>query len=264
LNFAAVKKHRTTLVIVFLAGLALAALFLCLNRPKEPVYNGQKLSEWMCRFDTGRWPRTGDETDAALQHIGTNALPFIIQMLHARDSKLKSAGIRALRKHSPFGFQVVDDQQKHHRAIAACYALGRRAAPALPALSDLLRRDNCNCQPFACQFLPTLGSDAEPAVPALLDMLNNRKNPLRFWAAEALRQGWCKSNLTIPALMRALSDPDPFTPRSAALAISEYGYNAKAAIPALTALLNDPAFKARAEVIDVLKHIGGKEAIEAH
>ena len=61
---------------------------------REPVYQGKSLSFWLQGYIQGGsyigvWPEP--EVDEAVRQIGTNAIPALLHMLRAHDSKLKLA-----------------------------------------------------------------------------------------------------------------------------------------------------------------------------
>jgi len=82
---------------VLLVGLAMLLLglvcYLVFRLPREPVYQGKALSVWLQTYNSASGPGRGSpawkETDDALRHIGTNAIPLLLRMLRARDSGLK-------------------------------------------------------------------------------------------------------------------------------------------------------------------------------
>src|SRR5213592_4436066 len=58
-------------------------------RPREPVWKGKRLSAWLKDYD-GLGPRvTSADVDEVVRQIGTNALPRLVSMLRASDSRLK-------------------------------------------------------------------------------------------------------------------------------------------------------------------------------
>src|SRR5947207_12947583 len=73
------RKRR---IIWVLAGSALAALAVTLALPTErqPEYGGRKLEEWLKLYAESRSSFTdGQEAAEAVRHIGTNALPWLLE-----------------------------------------------------------------------------------------------------------------------------------------------------------------------------------------
>src|ERR1700722_4378595 len=80
------KKRRilfSALLVMLLGGFAWWLLL-----PSEPSYQGKPLSAWLQEY---RVDRMGSpDADEAVRHIGTNAIPALLQMLRASDSPLKT------------------------------------------------------------------------------------------------------------------------------------------------------------------------------
>ncbi len=75
-------KHRLILGILALG--ILAALVFFLTRRHEPSYNGRSLSYWVDCYGTpsGASPSSRQGPGArAINHIGTNAIPFLLEWI---------------------------------------------------------------------------------------------------------------------------------------------------------------------------------------
>src|SRR6185436_9207850 len=83
-------------------------------RPKEPEYQGKKLSEWLeiCRYD--RLPKYGNPAVPeeqlrvavkAIRQIGTNALPWLMRWAFYKPSIWKTKSLAALDR-IPFGARI--------------------------------------------------------------------------------------------------------------------------------------------------------------
>ena len=176
--------------------------------PREPVYQGKKLSEWLEEADIGVWPRpTVVPADEAIRQIGTNALPMIAQLLRARDSALKRKLLRVSYKVSFIGFHITAQNERHSRAITGCWALGPAAKPLVPELATALSYMDPYFRPAAEQWLGTLGADADAAVPALIAILRDRTNPTREIVPQTLGKiSWRRREEVIPVLKECLKD----------------------------------------------------------
>src|SRR4051812_22980361 len=88
-------RKKILIVVVLLLIAAIGGVICMALPPREPSYNGQPLSYWLARCEeTG--PISADIKDPkarecreAIRHIGTNAIPFLLRMLRAKDSALK-------------------------------------------------------------------------------------------------------------------------------------------------------------------------------
>src|SRR5438128_1835340 len=79
--------------IFVLMGIAIYAL-----RPREPVYQGKPLGQWLKELN--RQGETGRNREAILQ-IGTNALPFLVSGLCSEDAPVKLKLMQWYNQRSP-------------------------------------------------------------------------------------------------------------------------------------------------------------------
>jgi len=127
------KKRQITL----LAGAALLALGIAfvLTRSREPSHLGLTVSQWLDKLETGH---SGDRRAAreALHAMGSNAAPFLIAMIAARDSSLKAR----LARQSILKYSYRPPSTRLRVVLEALGELNRPNAPADPALIELLNR----------------------------------------------------------------------------------------------------------------------------
>ena len=138
--------------------------------------------------------RLGDENEAtrrmaayALAAVGTPAVPALSEALqHTAD---------AVR-------------------VEAAYALaqiGNAAEAVIPTLIEGTKDDNVEVRRYLAEAFGSIGPDAAPAVPALIDMLDNDEDKqARFESALALAQIGPAANDAVPILEKALRDPDRY------------------------------------------------------
>src|SRR6185503_4008817 len=70
-------QRRRILLIAAVAGVA-ALFFLWPRGPREPVYQGKTLTQWIIESRTHPDGDVSKKAVAALRTIGTNALPFLV------------------------------------------------------------------------------------------------------------------------------------------------------------------------------------------
>ena len=181
-------KQGHLITFCLLAAIIVVAFMTYAPRQREPVYEGKRLSEWLPELDVGTWPRNGviSPADQAIWNMGTNAFPRILRLLHAWSSPPKAALVAFLNKQQIKRIHITTDSERHHRAIAACYALGWDAKPLVPAVAEALSRMDPSSQAFASQWLGSLGSQGKAAIPALIKMLQDTNDPVRCFAAQNL------------------------------------------------------------------------------
>src|SRR5437773_9802336 len=80
-------RRFAILICFLLAGIGGFLLWRA-SGPREPVYHGRTLSSWLDqKFPMVRPPVQQDwrAADEAIRHIGTNAIPVLLNMLRATD-----------------------------------------------------------------------------------------------------------------------------------------------------------------------------------
>src|SRR5262245_61655110 len=123
------------------AGLGLAAIAIAglavLLRSREPQYEGHTLSYYLSSQTYGDLRRERDAREA-IRQIGSNAVPYLVDILNARESGLELRLRGFLRNQSLIQMSFVPLAARQKQAAMACAALGPVAAPAIPALTNLL------------------------------------------------------------------------------------------------------------------------------
>src|SRR5579859_5311816 len=125
-------KIRVALIFVAAAGLIvwLAA------RTQEPAYQGKPLSFWLARLYAGE--RSAEEP---VRKIGTNALPVLIEMIQARDSRLKKVLMSWANKQTFIRSPFKPAGQLQQEAVCGYLALGPLASPQVPSLARILTNE---------------------------------------------------------------------------------------------------------------------------
>src|SRR5712672_162873 len=209
------------LVFPFALGLlAVVWLGISIFSHREPSYNGKRLSEWARQYGAYHWNgqnRAADkEAEFAIQQIGTNGIPFLLDLIQKRESALKTK----LRKILPRKWHDRLHLQDHSgdvRRMGAhgIAALGTNAAVALPSLLQIATHHPDEDGRYIAVFaIRTLGFAAEPAVPFLIQCLTNSVNIIRDDAALALGYNRLSPEIAVPALVQyvnlAKTSPNPF------------------------------------------------------
>ena len=261
-------------VTIKLAIAALAAglilIVLLLPAPREPVHQGKPLTEWLGGFDHNYESTNYSASRAAIRAMGTNALPFLIRYLRAKDPPYYAQWVRLKAKlgllRGPVDYAVF----WHRRAANACVLLEADADAAFPAmmeamndpraasdvggalsrmfpksahvLTNILATGNVTARGSAAWALMTAYSHPaieEMARTALLNALRDPEPGVRASAASAF-QFWDKRfDVIVPALTRALSDSSPSVRGNSATSLGNFGSAAKQAVPELLKLLQD-------------------------
>jgi HEAT repeat protein len=201
-------KSRRILVAALLAAVV-TALAWQLFHSREPRYQGKALSAWLADLNTGpivQGDYTGETHDTAadaFRHIGTNALPQLLNGLRAKDSPLKSACLNALRNHREFRNIFHPADETRASAAQGFKALGPMAKPAIPELTVILNDPDTSLESAFCLLF--IGKDG---VLPLVQALTNNQPRVQHWAAFALCHKPTLAQPAVPTFLKLLSDPD--------------------------------------------------------
>jgi hypothetical protein len=153
----------------------------------EPQYQGKKLTEWAREIDQmdflrlpayRQHPKQNAEAIAAIQHIGTNALPVALELCRAQDPWLKVKWETWTRH---YHFPALE---KHSEGCNIVWALGSITKPIVPDLVQLLKSNDRDIVADAMFF--TLAGAGTNAIPPLLKLLNDGNSEVRLGAAITL------------------------------------------------------------------------------
>jgi HEAT repeat protein len=239
------RKRVHIVLAVLLVAVAGVIAWLGL-RQREPVYQGKRLSVWLQGYEFGV---EAPEIDAAVRKVGTNAIPYLLPMLRAKDhpallkwwafANRHPALARFVEKHPSLDYTRAET--RHLRAVRAFEALGDDAKDAVPELIEMYREGIAEPTPFGpSSALSAIGPAAESAVPVLLKNLASGDSGMREGAAGTLGGIHSRAELVVPALQKALNDAASAVGFAAAKSLGLYGERARPAVPALLEKLKDP------------------------
>jgi hypothetical protein len=267
----------TLLVIVAtVIGLTLA------HSKAEPTYLNRPLSSWL-EYN----PR---ETEAdrtlkyqAIEAMGTNAIPLVIDWLHAKEFPLERQirpvlGLMNIRYRSAsyyhemavFVCQVEDfshvmldpimweELSKHRIGGCGLMCVGEEQA----YIASLLHGTQPQRE-SAARKLPRY-SYCSNAISSLTLTLKDPSPRLRYFSARSLGEAEEHPSDSVPALIEALQDENEFVRMAAAYSLGKYGKDALIARPAIVPLLNDINADVRGCAKLALKQINaGKIGVQA-
>ena len=162
-----------------------------LQFPDEPNYRGKPLGEWLKTRD--REGKFSTDAEEALRHMGTNALPALLE--------------RLVYVQPPFGLRA---PQVNIEAVRAFIVMGEQALPVLPRLQTLMDSTNADTALYA--MLASCGTGSN-AVPILIKGLTSRFPAVRGEAAHYLTEGpgaqfSDQRKQAIPLIVKLLDDSD--------------------------------------------------------
>jgi hypothetical protein len=281
------KKRRiliAVLVVVFVGGLAWWAM-----HPREPVYQGRRLSQWLDEYNrAGAMDKTRPVSEA-IRAMGTNTLPFLLANIKRTESPLKEKFFSLIRKQHWIKLSFYGTDPYRETSILALSALGSNAAPICPELlkvaemPDISWLGTMSLLAIGPAAVPTLAracqsTNAHLRTEAVLMMAMQQVNgpPWFSW-------GWNKSPVNgqpmfsvgyavgereVQVMISLLANPDPAVRHASAEAIGlytrpPYTSVARSAIGPLTEALKDADPLVRESAAETLKKIDPDAAVKA-
>ena len=234
---------------------------------REPAYQGKPFSFWLDRYcwnfmaSSAEGIKERNQAEVAVRQIGTNGLPVLLGMIKAANShpwQDKANELLCMQSLISFRFSRRYD---YRAAVQGFILLGANAAPAVPALIELLTNSDPDVREAATIALGAIKPEPEQAVLPLVQRINDTDGWVRFEAIRAIGQIHRKPELAVPALIGNLQSSNPQPAAMAALAEFEEG--AKSATPILLAFLDNPIENFRTWATNALKRIDPTAAAKA-
>lgn len=281
-------------VPVLVAGLILAKFA---SQPREPSYQGHTLSYWAKQIDphdpSGSIiaingvlvPRPEEET--AIKHIGTNAIPTILNWISYETSpfKTKLASLVERLPHRVSRRVTFPGEERAYRAELVFNILGPEGRAAIPDLTRLARTSSdwaraCRClrclNHIGTEAFPSILSlttngpyltcfaalsslahypeQAKPSIPVLINYLDDTNDSLAGLAASVLGELEVSWSATFPSLTNVLRSPSPQARLRAVRCVLWIKTPTEIAVPVLLPMLSDPDYETRDMTTNVLQH----------
>jgi len=238
-------------ILVIIAMISVARLVLW--SPADPIYRGQRLSIWLSET----W---SDETDEAVRHLGNNAIPRLLNLLRASDSKLKLKLMRLSQRQHLIRFHFITASERHTEALLAFRALGSSASNAVPDLIGMYSPTNSlESQTAILASLGFIGPSAKSAIPLLLRVTASSANNLVLKTAfVTLSSIASEPEIVIPAMTKLLHDPRVDVRFCAARTLGDFGPNARLATSGLLESFEDADSRVRDQALNSLRQIYAK------
>jgi hypothetical protein len=273
------------LLILISAGFAAAP-----QGPREPVFDGKRLSVWLEAYqktiprpEYEGDPRMRARAEEAVRKVGTNAMPWLLQELSAKEATrrdelptnfysgkairrrwLAAAAFEILgpaaRDAAPALIRLLDDKQTSYTAATALGGIGEESIPVLTrALSDT----HACARESAARVLGLFGAKAQSAVPALVRCASDRDDSVRGFATFSLGQIGQAPEVVVPVLIVNLRDPCHSARWNAACALGKFRSQAKPAVPALLEVVREDHSDVRDIAKEALHQIDPKATTKA-
>jgi hypothetical protein len=236
MNEARKMKRRRVLYLVAVAAMLAAAFLVWPSGPKEPVYQGKPLTQWIDEAaDVGIFEQT-DYTHDAMRTFGTNAVPFLLNEFTRPTSRWRGRLCAWGNRQSFFKIHFRTDEARVRLAGRGLMLLETNAASALPVVARYL--DDPVRDVFVIDILANQGEAALPYLTARFAS----KNPVTI--TNVLCTLWRLARRSDPAreaLFAALSHPSPTLRAAAVEPWSEVAKNQGDVVPRLVSLASDPS-----------------------
>src|ERR1043166_7290816 len=257
---------------------------ITLPQHAEPFARGRGLTEWLQSPDhEPAYPGGDDRAWKALNEIGTNAVPYLLQMLCQGDVTMKGrvADWIANQKwvpdqiRDPIEFRSMKRRNYRSLAIEGFEFLGPRASSAIPVLTNLAAYTNyTDC---ALEALVAIGA---PATTALVELLDHTNVLVRYEAVRCLgavardrsagdeirMNAWAAvqaSDRVVPALLRRLNEDIPDLRIFAMSVLEKFESQHEIIVPACLELLQKNDWYLKHRAILLLQKFHAREAIPA-
>jgi hypothetical protein len=180
--------------IVGIAAAAMVAawLVICFTTPKQPSYQGRKLSEWIdgsqggSEFSHANGTMTYADTQAfhhAVRKIGTNAIPTLLRWEHVKNFSINDKLNQLLERQSLIHFRFEPSYHRHLLARFGFEILGRDALAAVPSLARLTQSPNEFQRGSAVDCLYGIDGGKKTVFPTLVQLLSNTNKDVRVGVA---------------------------------------------------------------------------------
>jgi hypothetical protein len=185
------KRHRLMLLLIIVLPACILALYLHHNR--EPRYEGRTLTQWLEDIDhTATFHSPTDKFPAARSHaikqIGTNAIPFLLKKLAARDTAFEKSMKSLLARQSLIHIHFTPPLYDPTHGLLGLQILGKDADSAAPALALLTQSPDQTTRLLALHSLYLIKADKEAFLPVLLRLLHDQDSVVRGKSAERLNE----------------------------------------------------------------------------
>jgi len=197
----------------------------------------------------------------AIQGMGTNCLPFLLQRLGLSEPAPWERVLIRLEEQfwnrgikSPWSNTEMRLQLQALATMSAIEALGQQAAPAVPELHRWLYQTNGHKDALAAQ---SLGRIHPQGTSVLIAASTNRLIPNRDWVFFALSQAAVQHPEVLPVLLKSADDADPHVRSFAGQYLCHHAREAPVVLPVLMRLLGDPAVAVRKITLASLSRFNG-------
>jgi len=224
--------------VILLTALAAVTAWVVFRPGTDPVYQGRRLSSWGKAAARTNVVALDSQFLKGVEQTGTDAIPVLLNMVRAHDTRWKMRLLRLLRKQDFIRFDPPKSDRLNDLGYGGFAVLGKRGKAALP---DLIRITEGNYSPTsefaAITSLQYLGSDARAAVPVLVRQTESTNGMIRAAAIAALISVRDSSPAVVAALVDRVDDSSDPVKIYAFEGLRQFAPDAKSAVPKLEAYI---------------------------
>ena len=182
---------RLRFIALIVAILLAGGLALHLFQSREPPYQGRSLVEWM--DDYGRASASASDVEMeisrqAVKQIGTNAIPFLLKELSAKDTALQERLKLWLQRQPLVQFHFKYAWEHRLQGLEGFAILEQDASCAVPDLVELSRDNDADIRRGALNVLCIIKPKQDILLPILLQAFHDPSAPNRETAAIRLHR----------------------------------------------------------------------------
>ncbi len=257
--------------LIFLACILLAHAIATAGE-SEPKYTGKPLSAWIAEYGEGpRGYRPSTNADAALRQIGSNAVPYLLDLLHATKPRPAPTLLKSDGAQSSTQVRSIPPSWDHWKAYVAFQALGPEGRSGIPDLLKLAgdprgtgypniggSKDIRTIAALAKNSI-TYVADDEPSFNGGRTVRSTAMRTTEPFLVDGEIAAWSLAAIgqeSVAPLMVLLTNAAPQLKARAAQALGMIGADAGPAVPILIEYLHDPDHNVSYRAADALGWIG--------
>ena len=212
-------KRRKLLGFVLIAVIGGAVAYGLLKRRDEPKYQGRYLSDWLEQYSQARqryWKERTPaeiEAEAAVQNIGTNAVPYFVKWIAKEAPAWRISLIQtipgAITNREPLpGWLEGNALRRDRYAYFGFMILGTNAVSAIPDLEAMINNPTNSKARVRARF--ALAHIGPPALPVFKAVLADPNHPDRDLIIHSLARmaAFHGTNSCWPVLIESLNHED--------------------------------------------------------
>jgi DnaJ-domain-containing protein 1 len=251
-----------------------------LLRPREPVYQGKRLSQWLDEYNRaghvdGDWSKM-EPISTAIRAMGTNSLPFLLARIKHTEPSLEKKFFEMIAKQRWVKLPLYGEDIYAMPSVMALNVIGSNAAPLCPELLKVAGDPRSCAHGMMALFaigpaaIPTLSKICQSKVPflraqaiitiselnAAILLVDPKRDVAISWAKapgsgrSLFEFGMVISPEGFQEMIKLLEDTDPTVRRASVEVFSGYG---EEAVKPLVKALKDSDETVRNLAAEILK-----------